>query len=317
VSWNRPMTTGPRCIRRGWNSPRNPGECASHARLVAIWAFLAAILAAQAVAAESKMFTLSVQEKRVDIGSGMTYGAWTYNGTVPGPVLRVKQGDEVTIHLINDMQIAHGIDMHAASMAPSKHFMPIPGKTELKYTFRADAPGVFMYHCSAPPIVTHIANGMYGMMVVEPRAGWGEQAREVAIVQGEFYGEADDKGFVAGNSQHMMDERPDLVVFNGAVERYVENPIQIKVGELVRVFFVNAGPNRTSTFHLIGSMFSKVYRSGNPANTLYGLQSFEVGPGDGAVFEFRVHEAGDYPFVDHAIARAYKGAIGIFRAVEP
>jgi nitrite reductase (NO-forming) len=282
--------------------------------LLGLFILIALMLSVAPASAESRTFTLSVQEKNVDIGSGMTYGAWTYNGTVPGPVLHVKQGDDVTIHLINDTKIAHGIDMHAAALAPSKHFMPIPGKTELKYAFRAEDAGVFMYHCSAPPIVTHIANGMYGMMIVEPRGGWGEKAQEVDIVQGEFYGDPDDKGFVAGNSQRMMDERPDLVVFNGAVEKYVEHPIDIKVGELVRVFFVNAGPNRTSTFHLIGSMFSKVYRSGNPANPMYALQSFEVGPGDGAMFEFRVHEAGNYPFVDHAIARAYKGAIGVFHA---
>ena len=105
------------------------------------------------------------------------------------------------------------------------------------------------------------------------------------------------------------------MVFNGKIEQYVDHPIQIKVGELVRVFFVNAGPNRLSNSHVIGTIFSSVYRSGNPANAFQGLQSCEVGPGDGAIFEFRVHEPGDYPFVDHAIARAYKGAIGIFHAV--
>jgi nitrite reductase (NO-forming) len=103
-------------------------------------------------------------------------------------------------------------------------------------------------------------------------------------------------------------------MFNGVIERYADHPIAIKVGELVRIFFVNAGPNRTSSFHVVGTVFSSVYRSGNPANLFHGVQSFEVGPGDGAIFEFRVREPGDYPFVDHAIARAYKGAIGIFLA---
>lgn len=264
--------------------------------------------------AEVKSFTLAVKERRIDIGSGMTYAAWTYDGTVPGPILRVRQDDEVRIHLINDGTVAHGIDIHAAQLAPDKHFKPIPGKTELSYSFRAEVPGAFVYHCSSPPIVTHIANGMYGMMIVEPSKGW-PKAHEITIVQGEFYGDPDANGFVAGDSRKMMDEQPDLVVFNGAVDRYVERPIQIKVGELVRIFFVNAGPNRTSTFHVIGTIFSTVHRSGNPANALHGLQSFEVGPGNGAVFEFRLKEPGDYPFVDHALARAYKGAIGVFRAV--
>ena len=263
---------------------------------------------------EQRSFTVSVQEKTIDIGSGLKYDAWTYGGTVPGPVLRVREGDHVHIHLVNDMAIAHGIDIHAAQVAPSKHFAPIPGKTDLSYDFDANVPGVFMYHCSAPPMVTHIANGMYGMMIVDPRSGW-SKAQEVTIEQGEFYGDPDDKGLVSGDSKRMMDERPDFVVFNGVIEKYADKPIQIKVGQPVRIFFVNAGPNRTSSFHVVGTVFTSVYRSGNPANALHGVQTFEVGPGDGAAFEFTVHEAGDYPFVDHAIARAYKGAIGIFRAV--
>ncbi len=244
----------------------------------------------------------------------MTYAAWTYGGTVPAPVLRARQGDEVEIHLINDTSIAHGIDIHAAQLAPNKHFLPPAGAKNLSYGFRADVPGVFMYHCSATPILNHIANGMYGMMIVEPTARW-PKAQEFAIVQSEFYGTPDASGFVAGDSRKMTEERPDFVVFNGALDNYVDHPIEIKVGELVRIFFVNAGPNLTSTFHVIGAIFSTVYRSGNPANALHGLQSFEVGPGDGAVFEFRVNEAGDYTFVDHAMARPYKGAIGIFRAL--
>jgi len=265
--------------------------------------------------AEQRNFMLPVEEKVVDIGSGLKYDAWTYGGTVPGPVLRVRQGDKVHIHLVNDMEIAHGIDIHAAPIAPSKHFAPIPGKTDLSYDFDATVPGVFMYHCSAPPMVTHIANGMYGMMIVDPKTGW-PKAQEVMLEQGEFYGDPDDKGMVAGDSKRMMDERPDFVVFNGLIEKYSDHPIQIKVDQPVRIFFVNAGPNRTSSFHVVGTIFTSVYRSGNIANALHGVQTFEVGPGNGAVFEFTVHEAGDYPFVDHAIARAYKGAIGIFHAVK-
>ncbi len=281
--------------------------------LFACPAVMATLFTASPALTAQRNFTIPVQEKVLDIGSGLKYDAWTYGGTVPGPVLRVRQGDRVHIHLINDMEIAHGIDIHAAQIAPSKHFAPIPGKTDLSYDFDAEVPGAFMYHCSAPPMVTHIANGMYGMMIVEPKDGW-PKAHEVTIEQGEYYGDPDDNGLVAGDSKRMMDERPDFVVFNGVIEKYADHPISIKVGELVRIFFVNAGPNRTSDFHVVGTIFSSVYRSGNPANAFHGVQSFEVGPGDGAIFEFRVHEAGDYPFLDHAIARAYKGAIGIFRA---
>lgn len=296
--------------------PRSERASASnHAALLAVAAAAAVLLLpAPRASAKSLKFTITVQKKRISLGSGLTYDAWTYGGTVPGPILRAAQGDTVTIHLVNDADVAHGIDIHAAQLAPNKHFHPIPGKTDLTYTFRADYPGVFVYHCSAPPIVTHIANGMYGMMIVDPAGGW-PKAHEVMLEQSEFYGDPDNNGFIAGDSKRMMDERPDLVVFNGAVDKYADNPIQITVGELVRVFFVNAGPNRTSTFHVIGTIFENVYRSGNPANALHGVQSFEVGPGNGAILEFRVHEPGDYMFVDHAIARAYKGAIGTFRAV--
>lgn len=280
--------------------------------VLALCAF-AILLAAPYSHAAERNFTLTVQEKRIDIGAGLKYDAWTYGGTVPGPVLRVAQGDHVKIHLVNDMEMAHGIDIHAAAIAP-KHFGPIPGKTDLTYEFDANAPGVFAYHCSAPPIVTHVANGMYGMFIVDPKGGW-PKAHEVTIEQGEFYGDPDANGLVAGDSKRMMDERPDFVVFNGMIERYAQSPIEIKVGELVRIFFVNAGPNLTSTFHVIGSIFSSVYRSGNPANAVHGVQSFEVGPADGAVFEFTVHEAGSYTFLDHALARAYKGGIGVFKAV--
>jgi len=281
---------------------------------LAVSAMAGSLLTASLALAEQRNFTLPVQQKTIDIGAGLKYDAWTYGGTVPGPVLRVRQGDKFHIHLVNEMGIAHGIDIHAAAIAPSKHFAPIAGKTDSSYDFEANVPGVFMYHCSATPMLTHIANGMYGMMIVDPKAGWSE-AQEVTLEQSEYYGDADKNGMVWGDSKRMMDEHPDFVVFNGVIEKYADHPIQIKVGRPVRIFFVNAGPNRSSSFHVVGTVFSSVYRSGNPANVEHGVQTFEVGPGDGAIFEFTVHEAGDYPFLDHAIARAYKGAIGIFHAV--
>jgi nitrite reductase (NO-forming) len=269
--------------------------------------------ATQASAAEKKAFTLTVVNKRVEIGLGLTYDAWTYDGQVPGPILRARQGDEVTIKLINPTTMAHGIDTHAAEIAPKLHFAAPAGQRDLSYTFRARVPGTFLYQCSAIPALSHVANGMYGMMIVDPAAGW-PKAHEVMIVQGEYYGTPDKNGLVAGDSRKEVEERPDLVVFNGIVERYVEHPISIKTGELVRVFFVNAGPNLSSTFHVTGAIFSTVYRGGNPADAMHDLASFEVGPGDGAVFEFRVREPGDYAFINHALARTTKGAEGVFRA---
>jgi nitrite reductase (NO-forming) len=288
---------------------RRPGYAA--AALAALALSIGTV--SSATGAGKKAFTLTVRDKKIEIGLGLKYDAWTYDGTVPGPVLRVREGDEVAIKLINPTSTAHGIDTHAAEIAPKLHFDAPSGQRNLSYTFRANTPGAFLYHCSAIPMLSHVANGMYGMMVVDPAQGW-PSAREVMIVQGEIYGTPDKNGIVAEDTRKEVDERPDFVVFNGMIDRYVDHPIHIEVGELVRVFFVNAGPNFISTFHVNGVIFSTVYRGGNPADAMHGLANFEVGPGDGAIFEFRVHEAGDYEFLDHALARTVKGAEGLFRA---
>jgi nitrite reductase (NO-forming) len=276
-------------------------------------AIMVAVATRAMAASGHRVFKLTVEDRTIDIGYGLKYAAWTYNGEVPGPVLRMRQGETVEVDLANHTAMAHGIEIEAAQISPS-HFNEPAGKKDLSYRFRAEVPGVFLYHCSAIPMLNHIANGMFGMAIVDPRAGWAP-AHEVMIVQSEFYGTPNAAGLIAGDTRKMMAEKPEYVVFNGMLERYVDHPVLIKVGELVRVFFVNAGPNLTSTFHVMGVIFSTVYRGGNPADAMQGLADFEVGPGEGAVFEFRVSEPGDYTFLDHAMARPYKGAIGIFRAV--
>lgn len=265
-----------------------------------------------ASAQEVKKFVINAEEKRIDVGEGFRYDAWTYNETVPGPVLRVREGDTVEITLVNKGKIAHGIDTHAAQLAPARAFRTVDPGGSHTFQFRAEAPGVYLYHCSAAPILNHIANGMYGAMIVEPRKGL-PPAREFIVVQGELYGEPDTQGLIAGDTKKMSEERPDFIIFNGAINRHVANPMPIKTGELVRVYFVNAGPNLVSSFHVIGTVLRSVYVGGNPANRHRGLQTFEVGPGNGAIMEFKVKEEGDYIFVDHAIARVYKGAVGVFR----
>jgi nitrite reductase (NO-forming) len=264
--------------------------------------------------ASTKSFTLTVERKRVSVGGRMTFNAWTYSGTVPGPVLKVVQGDEVKIDLINHTKDAHGIDVYAAQISP-QHFDGDPMKS-VSYSFPADVPGAFVYHCTATPILDHIASGMYGMMIVEPKGGWPDgNAQEITIVQGELYGLPDARGFIVGSHGKMVEARPDFVVFNGALHRYdFDHPIEIKVGKLVRVFFVNAGPNLTSAFHVTGVLFDTVYKGGNPANAMHGLDTLAVPPSDGAVFEFRVTEPGYYQFMDQNRAQQYKGANGVFRA---
>jgi len=272
-------------------------------------------LARRAAAADQK-FTLTVESKPVSLGSGVTYNATTFNGTVPGPILKAHEGDDVTITLLNHTGDAHGINVHAAQIAPS-HFAGDPIKP-VGYTFSAAVPGVFAYTCYAPPILDHIASGMYGMMIVEPKDGWPDgDAQDVTLVQSEFYGLPDKHGFINGDHAKMIAARPDFIVFDGAMNKYDRNrPIKLKAGKLVRVFFVNAGPNMTSSFHVAGVLFSTVYRGGNPVNAMHGISTFEVAPSDGAVFEFTVHEPGIYSFMDLNRASQYKGAAGIFK-VEP
>lgn len=264
--------------------------------------------------ASTKTFTLTVERKRVSVGGGMSFNAWTYSGTVPGPVLKVMQGDEVNINLVNHTKDAHGINVHAAQISPD-HFTGDPMKS-VSYSFTANVPGVFIYHCTAPPILDHIASGMYGMMIVEPKAGWPNgDAQEVTIVQSELYGLPDAHGFIVGSHGKIVQARPDFVVFNGALNKYsFDHPIDIKVGKLVRLFFVNAGPSFSSAFYVTGVLFDTVYKSGNPANAMHGINTLEVPPSDGAVFEFRVTQPGYYQFMDQNRAQQYKGANGVFRA---
>ncbi|GEM_PF-1352083 len=264
--------------------------------------------------AEEKTFSLTAENRRVDIGSGMTFDAMTYDGTVPGPVLRVRQGDEVTIDLVNQTTDAHGINIYAAQIEP-KLFGEGPEK-KTHYRFRADVPGVFDYHCSAHPVLDHVAGGMFGMMIVEPKDGWPNgDAQEVTLVQNEFYGLADETGLIRPDHSEMVKAEAEFFGFNGGVAKYdLNHPIPIKVGRLVRIFFLNAGPNLYSNFMVDGVIFSTVYRGGNPQNAMHNIKSVTLGPGEGAVFEFTVNAPGDYQFGDGSLSHSYKGARGIFRA---
>lgn len=287
-------------------------------RLAAIVLLTVVLLATRGTlaAAGQRDFTLAAVRKRVSIGAGLSYNAWTYDGAVPGPTLRVKQGDTAGIHLRNRTGEAHGIEIMAARIAP-EHFSGGP-TGNVDYSFKAEVPGVFDYHCSAIPVLDHVASGMYGMMIVEPTGGWPNgPAQEMSIIQGEFYGTPDKSGLVIANHARMLAADPDFVVFNGALSRYGQSsPLKIITDKLTRIFFVNAGPNLASTFHIAGVIFSTVYESGNPANAVHNVPSFTVEPGQGAVFEFKVGESGDYRFADTAGAHSYKGALGVIRATK-
>jgi nitrite reductase (NO-forming) len=257
--------------------------------------------------------TLDVNEGRIGIAPNVTYDAWMYGGSVPGPVLRVKQGQTINFTLVNKGQIAHSLDFHAAQTPPDKNYVNVlPGKS-LNYSWKANFPGVFMYHCGTPTVAHHMANGMYGAIIVDPANGW-SPAREYVIVQSEFYMKANGDGTFGLDVNGIMGGNPpDLVVFNGYANQYKDAPLTAKPNEKVRFFVLNAGPSQFSAFHVIGAIMSDVYADGNPANKTQGQQTVTIPPGGAAVMEFSIPEAGSYPFVTHSFSDAMKGAIGVLK----
>lgn len=254
-----------------------------------------------------------VKDTTIVLASGVTYKGWTFAGTVPGPVIRVTQGDSVEFTLINRAPMPHSMDFHAGQIAPSKYYVNVMPGDSIQFGFTADVVGAFMYHCGTAPVAAHIANGMYGALIVDPRTPR-PPAKELVFVQSEFYMTP-----VAGNAarslawDRLLELAPDYVTFNGRASQYAEYPIRVKVNELVRIYLVNAGPNRLSSFHVVGGIFEKVYVDGSN-NPLIGVQTVAVPVGGGSIFEVRLKQEGDYPFVTHAFADATKGAVGILKA---
>lgn len=271
--------------------------------------------------ARIKEFRIPMTHDTIEISNGVRYVGWTFGGTVPGPVIRVRQGDLVRINLINEAEgMPHSIDFHA-SRIPMNHAMKsiAPGDS-LQFEFVATTAGVFMVHCGTAPVLMHIAQGMYLPIIVDPERGWpGEVDKEFVLVQSEFYAqpsvaqagvmEADWNAMVANTASH--------VVFNGKAAQYVAAPLEVDVGDRVRIFVMNAGPNRTSAFHVVGAIFDAVYPSGDPREVLHGIQTWDVPVGGGAVFETSFEPGlsgqGSYAFVTHAFADATKGAVGMIK----
>ncbi|HET8624483.1 MAG TPA: multicopper oxidase domain-containing protein [Gemmatimonadales bacterium] len=280
----------------------------------------APVLARLAPARRARLHTIRLEMTHtpVSIAPGVRYAAWTFGGTVPGPPLRVRQGDTVDFTLVNRANISHSLDFHAAEIAPSKYYANVNPGDSLHYRFVAHVPGAFMYHCGTAPVAMHIANGMYGALIVDP-ATLRPKAQEFVIVQSEFY-LTPKAGASATRSldwDKLLSLAPDHIVFNGRANQYANHPINVRPDELLRFYVVNAGPNRISSFHVVGGIFERVFEDGSQANPLIGVQTVDVPVGGGATFEVRLREPGDYPFVTHAFADATKGAVGVLRALPP
>ena len=258
-----------------------------------------------------------IVDKDITVAEGFVVHAWTFGGTVPGPTIRVHLGDTVRVHLTNQTQMSHSIDFHASQTAMNDQMVEIkPGET-FTYTFTADYAGVWMYHCGTAPALHHIANGMFGMVIVEPKGGLPKVDQEVAFVQSEWYlgAQGQPADYAKANAAAPA---PDFVVFNGVANQYKDNPIQVTTKGRVRVFVLDAGPNIDSSFHVVGTIFDTVIKEGivlargNAQG--WGSQAVDLSPAQGAIIEFSPQEDGMYPMVTHAFNFVGKGAIGIFMA---
>lgn len=258
----------------------------------------------------TKLLSLEAVHSTVEIAGGVRFNAWTFGGSVPGPVIHIRQGDSIDFTLKNRGNLGHSIDFHAAETPWNLNYKTILSGESLSFTWRANYPGVFMYHCGTGPVLHHIGNGMYGAVIVDPEQPL-PPAREFVLVQSEFYAKPGEAGTWDGDLDKMKSVRPDLLAFNGIAFQYRDNPLAAALGERIRLYVLNAGPTLFSAFHVIGAIFDRVYVDGNPSNLLRGLQTHTVAPGGGATFELVIPEAGQYPFVTHSFAYTELGAVGV------
>lgn len=265
---------------------------------------------------------LESQEKTAELAPGVTYNFWMYNGHVPGPFIRVRVGDTVEIHLKNlSPDKTHTVDLHAVTGpgGGAPILMANPGQESVG-VFKMLHPGLFVYHCAANPMPAHMSNGLYGMLLVEPEGGLSKVDHEFYVMQSEFYteGTVGQQGLQAYSSSKAAAETPEYVVFNGNTGSLMGgNMLQAKVGETVRIFFGNAGPNKISAFHVVGTSFDRIYRDGGLEHPDENIQTALVAPGSAAIAEFQVLVPGHYTLLDHSIFRTERGAMGMLNVEGP
>ncbi|HFB6296541.1 TPA: nitrite reductase, copper-containing [Neisseria gonorrhoeae] len=255
-------------------------------------------------------------EKTMKMDDGVEYRYWTFDGDVPGRMIRVREGDTVEVEFSNNPSstVPHNVDFHAATGqgGGAAATFTAPGRTST-FSFKALQPGLYIYHCAVAPVGMHIANGMYGLILVEPKEGLPKVDKEFYIVQGDFYtkGKKGAQGLQPFDMDKAVAEQPEYVVFNGHVGAIAgDNALKAKAGETVRMYVGNGGPNLVSSFHVIGEIFDKVYVEGGKLIN-ENVQSTIVPAGGSAIVEFKVDIPGNYTLVDHSIFRAFnKGALG-------
>jgi nitrite reductase (NO-forming) len=293
---------------------------------------------------------MDVVVQTVEVAPGVKFQAWTFGGTVPGPVLHVREGDRVIFTMKNRsaetvnvtapskdatapffgqlaasgrplepgiMPMPHSMDFHAATVSPNDKWRNIDPGQSIRMEWVANYPGVFTYHCGTPPVLQHAAMGQYGIVVVSPKDGFPTDAqvnREYVIVQSEFYLKEGPAGLHVLDYEAAMKKQPLFVAFNGHRDAMMTNPLTADVGDRVRYYVHNVGPNDTSSIHVIGTIFDRVFYEGNARNDSRGMQTVLLGASNGAVVEYIVPEPGNYIIVDHEFADAMKGAVGVLKA---
>lgn len=260
---------------------------------------------------------LTVEEVEREIAPGTRYMFWTFGGTVPGKMIRVREGDTVELHLQNlaSNKLPHNIDLHAVTGpgGGAAQTLIAPGN-EATFSFKALSPGLYVYHCATAPVGMHVANGMYGMILVEPKEGMSKVDREYYVMQGDFYtsGAYRAEGLQNFDMQKAVDEKPTYVLFNGADGALTgESSLTANAGEKVRMYFGVGGPNLVSSFHVIGAIFDRVYGDGG-SHFQENVQTTLVPPGGSTIVEFVPKVPGNLTLVDHSLTRAFnKGAVGL------
>ncbi|MBL8022568.1 MAG: nitrite reductase, copper-containing [Leptospirales bacterium] len=263
---------------------------------------------------------LETKEVTARLADGVEYTFWTFGGTVPGPMIRIREGDDVEFHLSNhpSSKMPHNIDLHAVTGpgGGAAASFTAPGHSS-QFSFKALNPGLYIYHCATAPVGMHIANGMYGLILVEPSGGLPSVDKEFYVVQSEFYtkGKFGETGLQAFDMEKAIHEQPDYVVFNGSVGAMTgEKALRANKGDRVRVYVGNGGPNLISSFHVIGEIFDRVYEEGGTKANQDNVQTTLVPAGGSAIVEFKADVPGTLILVDHSIFRTFnKGSLGMLK----
>jgi nitrite reductase (NO-forming) len=263
---------------------------------------------------------MTLKDITLEIAPGVKYNTWAFDGHgAPGPVVHVREGQTVEMTLTNGGAIPHSIDFHAARIAPNKAFRDVAPGESFTFRFKAGDPGVFMYHCGTKPVLAHIANGMYGAIVVQPKEGLPPVDNEYVLVASEWYLNGD--GITKPASLDMAKARsmsPDWTTFNGYANQYVTHPLTADPGETTRFYVVAAGPTLDTNFHVVGTILDRAWVNGDMTSPpQVGVQTVIVPAGGGGVFDVKVEDEGLYPFVSHAFAHVDLGQVGLLKVGNP